>query len=250
MIFSTYTISQYRANERGLIHRHSKVRNGEGPLILCFHGLGADANQFGPVYWNGLWPTISALCEAGYVVVSIDAGASLSSWGNADSMTATGLAHDWAQDLTNDWSNKAQAKAGDIGLLGWSMGGLTALNYNVRNLADVAGTYLFSPITDLNAAHDQAGWTASIDTAYGGNFATNSLTYDPSDRMTDFNAGGPIRILHSDDDTTVPISYSEAFDAGTTVTTLVEVTGRGHFPFTDPITVNDVVTFFQGVLPT
>lgn len=244
-----YGIGRYRTGERHVVMRSGKHRHGQNPLIIANHGSGADATQFSPEYWNGLWPVIDALLEEGYVVMSIDGGTVLTNWGNADQMTAIDAAKTWAQDLVTAGIDRPRAKAGKIGMMGWSMGGLATLNWHVRNPASIAGSYLFAPVSDLDIMQANPTYQAAINTAYGGNYAANATLYDPADRMADYNATPPIEILHSDDDPTVAYSQSTAFDAVVVPCTLRTVTGRGHTPFMEPTTPDLVLNFFKGVLP-
>lgn len=246
------TKGAYRTLELSVICSSEKRRNGTSPLIIANHGRGGDATQFGPTYYNGTWPTVEALCEAGYVVMSIDGGNTLVNWGNADTMTAIGAAITWAQNSATVGEWYPRAKTGSVGMLGWSMGGLASLNYTVRNQSQVAGAFLFAPVVDLDAAQANATWTTEINTAYGGNYAANATTYDPQDRAADFNAGPPIYIQNSSGDTTpgaTPAQHA-TFDAGTTAVTIhTTAVDHGHFPFLDSGTPDRVVNFFRGVLP-
>ena len=243
----TYSIGKYRANERSIVVRGGATKNG-APLIIATHGRGGDATAFGPVYWNGLWPITEALAEAGYIVMSIDAGASLSNWGNQDAMDSMGSALNWAVDTATVGIERPRASY-PIGLMGWSMGGLTALNASYRYAAGaVAGLFLFSPALDLDVMHANATYTTEINNAYGGTYDQGDVAFNPQENHAAFAGGPPIRILHSTDDPTTPYSMSETFAAGVAEAELLTRTGRGHFPFVNE-PPSTVVDFFKGVLP-
>lgn len=252
-IITEYSTGAYRGTgtEKQSVTRRSDVKVGEGPLIIQLHGSGADGTQFSPAY-SSLFEQTEALAEAGYVVMSIDAGNIGNvgkQWANPDAMTAITAAADFAQAADNR-SNRPRAKSGRFGLMGWSMGGLTAVAYLLRGsrAADAAGAFCWAPALSMER-HFTGSHTADINAAYGGNFATNGRPagVDPWPRRAELVGKGPIRIVHSTDDPTT--SYADAAQLAAEVpnVTLTTVTARNHFPFTghDPL---EAVDFFKEIV--
>lgn len=230
MYVSQTETSLYLAGEQTTICRERKAKlNGTRKLVIMLHGHGGNSIQF---QTNGNWSLgqhIAALTDKGYVCVGIDAGGP-NGWGGATAMAAIDACYTY-------FITGGRCLGPKVGIQGWSMGGLTGLNWIKRNPAKVAFGGLWAPATDLQYHHAQGGATATeIDTAYGGagSWLANSAPYDPLRDFASYSAlNVPIRIWHSDDDTVAPYAKTPAFVAAANNPnlTLTTVTGSGHFPF-------------------
>ena len=242
-IRTLYGTSLYQSGEASLlIYRKDTLFNGTAKGILAFHGHGASAAVFTPEATGNTFAIgthAAALAEAGYIVASIDAGGGVA-WGNSAAMTAVTNAYDWLTSTVG-------AATGKVGLLGWSMGGLTALNWAKSNKPKVATCYLFAPATDLDYFHDNATYTAEIDAAYGGNYAINSVGYNPIDDASTFtNAGIPMRLLHGTADAMVPPAQTTTYVAAVNDSEVTEkvLTGAGHTGQFGYISVDETAHYF------
>jgi len=244
-----------------LIREKLSPTDGTYHGILCFHGHAGDSSQFEPFGQS----TITApgyhtwqLAEAGYLMGSIDAGGG-TAWSNSAAM-------DRATDGYNWLTGTAGAKTGKIGLMGWSMGGMTALNWAKRNPTLVAGVLLWAPATDLDYFHstsgytpaygsalpNNAGWTSEIDASYGSPYATTSTGYRIRDEYSSWaGLGIPIRVIHASDDTTIPVAQSQngfvpgVNDANVTLRTPLP-TGN-HTGLFANVPSSETVAFFNGL---
>jgi pimeloyl-ACP methyl ester carboxylesterase len=77
----------------------------------------------------------------GFVVLGVDHSA-INAWGAPNAMRALDDAYSY---LVNTF----KMPTAKIGIQAWSMGGLTALNWALRNPAKVAGLWAWNPATDL-----------------------------------------------------------------------------------------------------
>lgn len=169
-IKTEYSLGTYAAGEgQYLIVNKETPRDGTRRGILCLHGHGADATVFTPGAQSNTFAVgnhARALAEAGFIVLSIDAGGP-APWANDPSMTAITAAHTWL-------TGAGGAKTGVVGLVAWSMGGLNAFNWAKRNPATVSAMELFAPVTDLDYFHGLANFQTDIDIAYSGQTTTAS----------------------------------------------------------------------------
>lgn len=179
-------------------------------MILCMPGHGGTALGALPGA-TSLNKSLRSLAQSGYAVLGIDAGGP-ATFGNDTEINAVMDAINWAISVYG-------CKGGKVGFLCWSMGGLSTFEIMKRHPELVTGAYLFAPATDLKYLHDASysppysipagaapgNYTAEIDTAYGGNYATNSVGHDP---MIDAASGQyanlapSVTIAHATDDTT------------------------------------------------
>lgn len=204
--------------------------------IIACHGRGADATQWEPG-WN-VGDHSQAIADAGMIVLSIDAGGTLT-YGNDTAIASVTAAYNY---LTGTLGCTAK-----VGLLGWSMGGLVCLNWLKSNMAKVSRALLFAPATDLDTLHNNATYTAEIDTAYGNNYAVNAAGHKPLAEPATWRGAPQIRIVQGTADTTVPKSMSEGFrDAVADPSVeLVEVGGDHQGVFSNYDWANSVA-FFKG----
>lgn len=167
----TYTVgaysSTYPTDVGYLVQPVPMVPSATSSIVIGCHGHGATGFQFGQ---QPLEPHVTALAQAGISVLGID-HARINSWGDPDAMRALDDAYAYVQTL-----GYTKAK---VGLLGWSMGGATALNWAKRNPTKVGAAWLFNPVTDLRFFRDNSGaYTPaySIGGATGGNYTSEINT--------------------------------------------------------------------------
>lgn len=141
-IYST----NYPTDVSYLITPPNFVASAASRCVIFCHGHGGTGYQavFPPVEQH-----TTALAAAGYCVYGID-HARINSWGDPDAMTAIDNAYTYITTTLGITNTK-------IGLLGWSMGGVTALNWTRRNPSKVSACWVFNPATDLRFFHDAGG---------------------------------------------------------------------------------------------
>lgn len=237
-IATSWGQGRYLAGEGELFITSRIHRLGEtGRLgIIALHGRGANGLTWSPGWSGG--DHVAELAND-FIILSPDAGGTLT-WGNNTAMSAIDAAYTYLRGtLGANGSTK-------IGLMGWSMGGLNALNWLKRNPEKVACTWLWSPMTNLGAA--QAGaYTAEINTAYSGNYATNSVGHDPIVDAADYQGLGRIHLCHATNDSTINVTQSRDWVAAVNDPNvdLAETNTGGHTGlFTSWPTV-DTLTYFR-----
>lgn len=206
-------------------------------VIIALHGRYLTSITWGPITSPTAYEHVRALLRRGYAVVSIDAGG-LTPWSNALSMTAINNAVDIAL---------ARFGGTKVGLLGFSMGGLEALNYIKRYPSKVAGAMLWAPCTDLKWAYNLSGYVpayplggltadsafiSEINAAFSctsGTFLSATAGYRIVDEYATWKNKAPIKLIHATDDNVVPIGQAREFIAGVDdpFVTMEEVVG-GH----------------------
>lgn len=190
-------------NEGSLYLRRAGLRSGEGKGIICLHGRGGTCLQFAPFGVRDFAPGYFAqlLAMEGYRVLAIDDMGG-SAWGNVDALARIDDAYAYlmAQGAT----------PGEIGLMGWSMGGMAALNWIARNKVKVGGAYLWCPATNLDYFHASPTYAAEINAAYP-SYANDLPLYSPTARVADYRGVAPIKIAHAADDATIPVAQSQNF---------------------------------------
>jgi dienelactone hydrolase len=234
---------------------HTPRWNGKGAglrgIIVC-HGHGGNALQ--AQQGEGFWTHPSVLADAGYAVMAVDEGAT--SWMDDACMTAITAAY-------NDLVSTVGITGTKVGLMGWSMGGGSALNWVKRNPTLAAAVWLWSPLTDLDWVHGTGGytpayatggltpaggWATEIDTAYGGNYAANAPGHKVYDEPSTWANICPIKIAHATDDDTLPVAASTSFVANvnsTKVTLRTPDTTGGHQGSILAVPSSEVVGFFR-----
>lgn len=199
-------------------NHHTEKWDGTSRLIICLHGhgtVGQDLNN--PLQFNQnvgfAGQAATALARTGrYIICSIQAGGS-TAWSKPAVMANI--------DSAVTALRARGCKAGKYGLLGYSMGGLAALNKLKRDAANIAAMWLWAPAADLDfiystAGHvpvaNNAGWTAEVDASFGSYAATAG--YRAWDEPASFrNLGVPTKICHATDDAVIPRSLSTDFVA-------------------------------------
>lgn len=182
--------------------------------ILAIHGHGGTAfagEQGGLMDQGG---HLRALSQSGYAVLSVDAGVGVhgtAGWGSPNVMSSL--------DAAFAFIGRPQ-----VGIVGYSMGGLSTLNWVKRNAAKVAAVWLWEPCTDLAWADslpgyapsyglaNSASWTSEITAEYGSWAATAG--YRVYDEYASWRLGVPIHVVHASDDTVIPPAQTDAFIAG------------------------------------
>lgn len=142
-MYKKYTVGQYSnfyTSDAGFAVYPDNYNPVTTKVIIGCHGHGGNALQYG---YAPLKKHTEALVRAGYVVVGID-HARVNAWGDAGAVSAIGDAY-ITYGLT-----PGGLTSGKVGLMGWSMGGLTAINA-ARSLGpSVVGALLaFTPATDI-----------------------------------------------------------------------------------------------------
>ena len=228
-IKTEYALGVYAAGEgQYLLVDKDTPRNGTRSGILCLHGHGADATVFTPAaHTNSFAPGnhARALAEAGFIVLSIDAGGP-APWANNASMSAVSNAYTWLTGATGG------AKPATVGLVGWSMGGLAALNWAKRNPTLVGAMELFAPATDLDYFYTVPGYQTNLDIAYSGQTTTTSGSGTVSGSASTVNVNSTAGFAASGQfaigvpNTTGVVSYS-----GITGTSFTGCTMSGSFGY-------------------
>lgn len=220
--------------------------------IIALHGHGGSALQY--IGGGAIRKHPAALAKAGYVVLAVDLGST--SWSSDAALAAVTDAHTWLANKVAD---------GKIGIMGYSMGGLTSLNWIKQNSEKVAAVWLWNPLLDLDWAHSTvgyvppeggsvanvSGWVTEIDAAYSGNFATNSVGHKVMNEPITYRLGIPIKVCSAVDDTTIPISHGRYFvgqvNDPLVTQRLPEPTG-GHGNTSINVPTQEVVDFYKAYL--
>lgn len=232
-----------------LANKYGLKRDFTERAILTFHGHGADAYT-----WKqgtmGAPKFATNLAENGWVVVSDDFGGN-TPWANDTAMADTDQVYQFATQLTNALAPKC---APIVDLCGWSMGGLTALNWVKRNPTLVHRVILWCPATQITYFHNNnpSGYGAEIEADYGGAaWATNIAGHEPAMEPAAYRGLPPIRIYHGDADTTVPIQQTRDFVAAVNDPnlTLHEVPGGTHTNLFGAVNFSEIADFLWGKTP-
>jgi alpha-beta hydrolase superfamily lysophospholipase len=228
-----YRIGQYQAGEASYAFR-PRIALGNEKVIIAVHGrsptLTHGVQQFIPIAHFGTtscFQLVEALVDGmGYSVYAIDAGGSLT-WGNDASITAIANAVAWLRGASG-FADPAKK----VVLWGYSMGGFDTLYYAKQNPGNVAGFIGTAPGTDLDAFHSNATYTAEIDTAYGGAYAT-ALAAGRSPMSFGSTLTLPSRLYQAVDDSQIPIQRTRDFVAtlSSTDKALAELPAGDHYDF-------------------
>lgn len=219
-------------------------------VLLMPPGHGGTASSFvqaGTSFTQYLQP----LADAGYSLLGADFGGP-STWGNAAAMSAYNDAYSWATTVYG-----ARAR---VGVLTWSMGGGTSLNWMRRNPAKVAGMFTFAALTDV-AYFGTAGYAAPYTYPTGaqpGNYASEVSAaypaghsgYSPWEDYALYRGlGVPVRMAHAQDDTTVPYNATVQWLANVNDPryTLRTVATGGHTGLFAGVPVREVIDFFDSL---
>lgn len=221
--------------------------------IIAIHGHGADASV-----WTPGWPGArhaQALADAGYYVVSIDAGGP-ATFNNKAAMDAITSAYGYIIGTLGIAESK-------VGLFGWSMGGGNSLQWIKENPSKVWACLIWAPLTDLDyhlgyPPDPAPGSEAYL--AYGtpiyptNNYALNSTGHKIADEYPTWRNKCPIRIIQGTADTTVPMSKSQAFINGVNaapgspapnIVDMVLLTGSDHTTLFANYPLDETLKFFR-----
>lgn len=252
-------------NDKSLLCRaRTTLQNGTRPAIICLPGHGANGFQsYGPQGVNTFLGGyhFEQLAEAGYIMLAIDdATTAAPEWGDAVAMSALDAAYTLATTTLG-------AKAGRVGLMGYSMGGLAMLNWIKRNPTKVAAAWGWAPLSDLDWANstaayvptygsalpNNAGWSTEIGVAYNP-YATASVGFRVRDEYASWaGLNIPIKCCHASDDTTLPIAQNQVgFVPGVNdpqVTMRTPIPTGNHTGMFIQIPPAEVIAFFKARLP-
>lgn len=241
MTASSYATGLYTPAEASLAVRGRYATSGNDRLLIGLHGTDAAPTVFAQVgYQVALGGVARWLADTTrYGVLAIDAGGQ-ETWGNDTSLTAVAAAITYARGA---WANPT-AK---VGLLAYSMGGAVALNYANNHPSDIAGVVAFAPVTNLDTQYAESQFTADIDAAYGGSYATNGTGHNPQGFAATMTT--PMRLHSAVDDTTVPNSEVHAFYDALTVTnkSITDLPGGGHLTFWQYVDLNSIVNWLDNL---
>lgn len=231
MTSGVYSVGTYQSGESQVLTvANNTPRNGTRKGLIICHGHNATATQFEQDS-QAQSIFVKAAADAGMIVLSIDA-AGQQAFGNSAVMTAITNAYNWL-------TGAGGAATGKVGLMGWSMGGLSVLNWIKRNAAKCGPAWLWTPVSDLDFFHNAGysapystgytnttysgsagnvapgGFAAEIDTAYGGNYAANSVGFRVHDEYASWaGIGVPIKVCAPPDDNVIPMAMNQAFVTG------------------------------------
>lgn len=181
--------------------RSGAVASSVEHLLMVPEGWTGDGTKMGVVYLHGATgtcrqmldgvsqPGLKAICvavaAAGYPVLAVTTG---DTWGNDTAMTRIDAAKTYLQSTVG-------AKAGDIALIGGSMGGCNVLNWCKRNLASVACAVGLVPVSDISDIHtnNRGGLTTNINSAYG---TWSEASYGAARNPVTFAAAGDLAGLN------------------------------------------------------
>lgn len=220
--------------------------------IVALPGLNLTAATWSPLVAGTAYEHVRALVRAGYVVLAIDGG-SLTLWPSPALNTIVDAA------VTAVLARFGGSK---VGLLGFSRGGDSSLDYLLHYPSRVAGAYMFSASPDLSWAYAPAGYappygvspshatySPEIDTSFScdsSTYAAATVGYRMMDSAADFRGLCPIKMVHATGDAAVPVALVQAFVAAVNDprVTLHETAAGGHGNFTQ-IDPAETVGFFN-----
>lgn len=178
-------------------------RAGAKPAVIVCPGTSEDAGfPFQPAIAQ---PLITALTDAGFPVGCVTP---INRWGNDN-------ARNWFTRVRTLMQSPAYgAKAGKVGLVGLSQGGLNVLSWAGANPTLVGAVTTYLAPCDLSVAAAAAGYGAAVNAAYGGTYNDSSqgAAYNPQ-RMAEAGkyAGIPIELVYASNDAVVPLPQMQTF---------------------------------------
>lgn len=149
----------YTGTELFMVAKNEATFNPRFPVVLYTHGYGGSGWSQGIQQFGG--EVADALTDIGFLVIGLDVGGQL--WGNSTAIALMNIAITWAQTNHGVKSSKAHA-------LGFSMGGLTSINFGNMSPSTCASVSALNPAYDLTTFHNSFGgfYAASIEAAFGG----------------------------------------------------------------------------------
>lgn len=152
-----------------LIHGRREVFDGTSPGVLYCHGAAGTALE-PQLYADFDWRPVHALAEAGFIILAGTWGGPI--WG-ADGVVDLMAGGD-------DWLQNNGARVGPIGLWGCSMGFTNVATYADAEPLRPGAILGVVPVCDTtNVYDDNPSLQASMDAAYGGDFANNGADRSP-----------------------------------------------------------------------
>jgi alpha-beta hydrolase superfamily lysophospholipase len=224
-------------------------KNASERALLTFHGHGADAYTWRPgVIGSG--NVARRLAELGWVIVSDDFGG-VTPWANDAALADADVVHGFATGSSTIHAPNCQPV---VDIMGWSMGGLTALNWIKRNAAKVHRAVLWAPATHITTFHDtNSGYATEIEADYGGAaaWAASIVGHEPSSEPANYRGLPPIRIYQGDADPTVPLAQTQSFvDAVNDPNLAIHVLPGGtHTNLFGLVNPDDIAEFLWGKVP-
>lgn len=211
-------VGVYRASERHILRTSDEGRmDGSRIGVIALHGSGNDAT-FADAY-----PPAIEMAARGYLVLGVDAGGT-TTWGNDTSIAAVTDARTWL--LANG------AAAGQVVLMGGSMGSVVGLNWLRANPTLVACAQFALPVPDVEAvrAGNRGGGQAAIEAAYVNNagWQTARPTHNPVEYQGSLVGGAPIRLDYSTDDSIGLASEATAMASAVDVIEAHSFGAAGH----------------------
>jgi pimeloyl-ACP methyl ester carboxylesterase len=229
-VASSYRVGAFfDSTTSSVLYRERKARPGRS-LVVGFHGYNGDALQWGP--GTVQFPVVRKLVDEGYDVFMFDC---LNSWGN-DSAVAR-------FDAAMAWLRANFTAAPRVALLGYSMGFANAVAVAAAR-SYVNAVVGVAPVVDLQYMHDH-GYAASVDAAFGGNFALNGAAFGPNKVKNKLTV--PVRLLHGTSDTVITPSAVKAFATSDLSVVANEVAGD-HNTLWSSVNV-DLITQFLSSRP-
>lgn len=159
-------------------------------------------------------------------------------WGSPDHVSRIGDAKTY---LEANWGT-----SGPVTLVGFSMGGLAALNYAKANPTLVRAVCTIFPVISLNRFRtDTPGALTQIDTCYSGGYsdASYGANHNPALWASSLTSSVPVRIHYSDADSTIPADTITTFAANRPSTQVEMVGHNGHTDATIGDALASIVQF-------
>lgn len=217
-------VGQYRSAETHLfvtdrMYKRTATHRG---IIYC-HGAGSTAIPADGGFGGA---QILALAAAGYPVISCDLGGTLT-WGNDTAFAAVDDA--WAY-----LKSAFGAKTDKVGLIGVSMGALTALGWARQHLSSVFAVAASIPVLDLDDVYqgNKGSYRADIGTAHGVTYPTTIPTLSTRSPVAFGSsdlAGLPLKCWSSSNDPIATVtSLASAWAGAGSTKTVVDLGAVGH----------------------
>lgn len=228
-------------------------RDGSQTGITFDHGHGGLAvgfsnNEFS---FNGF---MQAAVKQGMVALAGD-NSGPNHWASDAAMAAKDAHYNY---MTNPAAFSSLVLRAILKAEGWSMGGLTILEWAWRNIAKLDRIVCWAPATRIRYFHDKnpAGYGAEVEAEYGPDWSTLIPAHEPINHAAEFGDlldqhDVHVRIYHGDQDTTVPIDHSREYVAavGSPRCKLYELPGRDHVNLFGAVDKDDVCDFLWGKVP-
>lgn len=141
--------------------------------------------------------------------------------------------------------------SGKLTLVGFSMGGLGALNWARINPSAVRAVVAAFPVISLNRFRtDTPGALAQIDACYSGGYsdATYGSQHNPALWASSLDSSIPVYIPYSDADTTIPHDTITTFKADRPATTIEMVGSNGHGDLTIGDALPHIIRFARSLV--